>query len=188
MLRGYLANAERVRVRGAEFDGSARITAASVVLRGDSRTSDGTYVSFPDAPPPLEDTGGPQVKDISGSVLPGISAGRVARRRVRAPGRACSVAPASSSAAVDASYRSSFSSSATASRYLIVDGYGLLNPRVGFRWADGWSVSRVVAQPAGRELLRAALGGARRLGLYVGLPGDPRTVGVTLRMAIRSRP
>jgi hypothetical protein len=26
-----------------------------------------------DAPPPLEDTGGPQVKDISGSVLPGIS-------------------------------------------------------------------------------------------------------------------
>ena len=29
--------------------------------------------SFPDAPPPLEETGGPQFKDISGSVLPGIS-------------------------------------------------------------------------------------------------------------------
>ena len=35
--------------------------------------TDGRYLSFPDAPPPLEDTGGPQVKDISGSVLPGLS-------------------------------------------------------------------------------------------------------------------
>ena len=35
--------------------------------------TDGTYVSFADAPPPLEETGGPQVKDISGSLLPGIS-------------------------------------------------------------------------------------------------------------------
>jgi iron complex outermembrane receptor protein len=34
------------------------------------------------------------------------------------------------------------------------------------------------------ELLAAAPGGS---GLYVGLPGDPRTVGVTLRMAFRSR-
>ena len=40
---------------------------------GAAAYTDGIYVSFPDAPPPLEDTGGPQVKDISGSVLPGIS-------------------------------------------------------------------------------------------------------------------
>jgi iron complex outermembrane receptor protein len=34
------------------------------------------------------------------------------------------------------------------------------------------------------ELLSAAPGGS---GLFVGLPGDPRTVGVTLRMALRRR-
>ena len=72
VLRGYLANAEKVRVRGVEFDGSARVS-RSLSFYGAAAYTDGKYVSFPDAPPPLEDTGGPQVKDISGSVLPGIS-------------------------------------------------------------------------------------------------------------------
>ena len=43
------------------------------------------YVSFPDAPPPLEETGGPQVKDISGSVLPGISKWAFSIRRGNRP-------------------------------------------------------------------------------------------------------
>ena len=72
MLRGYLANAEKVRVRGVEFDTQARVT-SNFTLYGAAAYTDGRYVSFTDAPPPLEDTGGPQVKDISGSVLPGIS-------------------------------------------------------------------------------------------------------------------
>ena len=33
VIRGYLANAEKVRVRGAEFDGSARVNAQSLALR-----------------------------------------------------------------------------------------------------------------------------------------------------------
>src|SRR4029079_19045653 len=72
VLRGYLANAEKVRVRGAELDASARLRDAATVYTAIAYT-DGVYVSFPDAPPPLEETGGPQSKDISGSVLPGIS-------------------------------------------------------------------------------------------------------------------
>ena len=86
---------------------------------------------------------------------------------------------------VDASYRSSFSSSATASRYLIVDSYSLLNVRGGFRWADGWSISiwsRNLLDKNYLELLTAAPGNT---GLYVGQPGDGRTAGVTLRVAIR---
>jgi len=58
--------------------------------------------------------------------------------------------------AVDTSYRSDFSSSASASRYLVVDAYTLVNARAGFRWNDG-------PQPARCELLRAAHGGARQL-------------------------
>src|SRR6185436_12502696 len=72
VLRGYLANAEKVRVRGAEFDGNARVS-RHLSFYGALAYTDGIYVSFPDAPPPFEETGGPQVKDISGSDLPGIS-------------------------------------------------------------------------------------------------------------------
>jgi iron complex outermembrane receptor protein len=186
VLRGYLANADRVRVRGAEFDGSARVN-RKVSVYGSAAYTDGIYVSFPDAPPPLEETGGPQVKDISGSNLPGISKWALSLggeyvRPSKAFGRAGEIF-----GAIDASYRSAFSSSATVSRYLVIDGYGLLNARVGFRWADGWSLSlwsRNLLDKNYFELLSAAPGGS---GLYVGLPGDSRTVGVTLRMSVRSR-
>ncbi len=76
VLRGYLANAEKVRVRGLEFDASASVD-NHLSFYAAAAYTDGKYVSFPDAPPPLEETGGPQVKDISGSDLPGISRGAV---------------------------------------------------------------------------------------------------------------
>jgi iron complex outermembrane receptor protein len=87
--------------------------------------------------------------------------------------------------AFDASYRSSFSSSASASTYLIVDGYSLLNVRAGFRASNGWTVSvwsRNLLNRNYLDLLSAAPGNT---GLYVGQPGDQRTVGVTLRISIR---
>jgi iron complex outermembrane receptor protein len=187
VLRGYLANAEKVRVRGAEFDGSARI-GRNVSLYGSVAYTDGVYVAFPDAPPPLEETGGPQVKDISGSSLPGISKSAASlggeyARPVTAFGRT-----AQFFLGADASARSAFSSSATASKYLVIDAYSLVNARIGVRWSDRWSVSvwsRNLLDEDYFELLSAAPGGS---GLYVGLPGDPRTVGVTLRMALRPRP
>ena len=69
----------------------------------------------------------------------------------------------------------------------MVDGYPLLNARVGFRWADGWTVSvwsRNLLNKDYFELLTAAPGNT---GLYVGQPGDPRTFGVTLRMTFTSK-
>jgi iron complex outermembrane receptor protein len=185
VLRGYLANAEKVRVRGFEFDGSSRI-GNNFSIYAAAAWTDGKYVSFTDAPPPLEETGGPQVKDISGSVLPGISKGAVtfggeAFKRTSFFGR-----PGELFGAVDASYRSSFSSSPSASQYLMVDGYALLGARAGFRWTDGWSLSiwaRNLLNTDYYELLSAAPGNS---GLYVGLPGDQRTVGVTLRFAFKT--
>jgi iron complex outermembrane receptor protein len=184
VLRGYLANAEKVRVRGAEFDGTAKL-GARVSLHGAAAYTDGIYVSFPDAPPPLEDTGGPQVKDVSGSVLPGIS--RWAFTIGGEYDHPATLFGASGVffGAVDASYRSEFSSSPSASRYMLVDGYGLVNPRAGFRWGDGWSVfvwSRNVFDTEYFEFLTAAPGNT---GLIVGLPGDPRTVGVTVKLGLR---
>jgi iron complex outermembrane receptor protein len=184
VLRGYLANAERVRVRGFEIDSAARI-GSHVQLYGAAAYTDGRYVTFVDAPPPLEETGGPQVKDISGSVLPGIS-----RWAGSFGGEYATLAtlvgqPGQIFVAADTSYRSSFSSNASASRYLMVDAYSLVNARVGYRWRDGWAVtfwSRNLFNSNYYDLLTAAPGNT---GLYVGQPGDPRTFGVTLRVGFR---
>jgi iron complex outermembrane receptor protein len=185
VIRGYLANAEKVRVRGAEFDGSAQVR-GDLTLYGAVAYTDGKYVTFRDAPPALENTGGPQFEDISGTILPGISkwassVGAEYSRRDTPFGRV-----GRAFAGLDTSYRSLFSSSATYSRYLVVPGYGLVNARVGFRAARGWTVtlwSRNLLNKDYYELLTAAPGST---GLYVGQPGDPRTVGVTLRVALGS--
>ena len=63
--------------------------------------------------------------------------------------------------AVDTSYRSEFSSSPSASQYMVVGGYGLVNARVGFRWAQGWDVfvwSRNLFDREYYEFLTAAPG------------------------------
>ena len=186
VLRGYLANVRKVRVRGAEFDASARL-GRSVSFYGSGALTDGRYLSFPDAPPPLEETGGPSFKDVSGSMLPGISKwafsyggeydtpGSVIGRQGEFFG------------GLDGAYRSSFSSSASYSRYLVAPGYPLVNARLGFRAANGWTLSiwsRNLLNKDYYELLSAAPGNT---GLYVGQPGEPRTVGVTLRVALKSR-
>jgi iron complex outermembrane receptor protein len=186
VLRGYLANAEKVRVRGAELDANVRLHPDFSVHTAAAYT-DGRYLSFPDAPPPLEDTGGPQSKDISGSVLPGISKWALSIGGEYARPKALFGQAGQVFGAVDASYRSSFSSSASYSRYLVVDGYQLLNARIGFRARDGWTLffwSRNLLDKDYLELLTAAPGNT---GLYVGQPGDGRTAGVTLRVALKSK-
>lgn len=184
VLRGYLANAERVRVRGVEFDGGLALSRALSFYLSAAFT-DGQYIAFRDAPPPLEDTGGPPVKDVSGTQLPGISKSAISfggeyARDVELLSRAGQFF-----GAFDASYRSSFSSSASASRYLVVDDYSILNTRVGFRTPNGWTLSfwaRNLLNTEYLDLLSPAPGNS---GLYVGQPGDPRTFGLTLRVSLR---
>ena len=162
VLRGYLANAEKVRVRGAELDGSARVN-SNLSFYGAAAYTDGKYISFTDAPPPLEETGGPQSKDISGSPLPGISKWAFSlggeydhRGSVLRPGRR-----------VLRRARHQLSLLVLVERELLEatswsTGYSLFNARVGFRWAEGWTSLALVAQPAEQGLLRAAHGGARQ--------------------------
>jgi iron complex outermembrane receptor protein len=182
VLRGYLANAEKVRVRGIEFDGNFRVN-EDLNFYGAAAFNDGRYISFPDAPPPLEDTGGPQVKDISGSSLPGISKWALSFGGEYTIPTSLINRPGKFFISADGSYRSAFSSSPSASRYLVADGYPLLNSRIGFRWNDGWAISawsRNLLDKEYYEFLSAAPGNS---GLYVGQPGDQRTFGVTLQRA-----
>ena len=186
VLRGYLANARKVRVRGAEFDMSAR-AGRNLSFYGAGAYTDGRYISFPDAPPPLEDTGGPEFKDVSGSLLPGVSKWAFSYGGERSNPGSLFDRAGEYFVGIDAAYRSSFSSSASYSRYLVAPGYPLVNARIGFRAANGWTLSiwsRNLLNRDYYELLSAAPGNT---GLYVGQPGDARTAGVTLRIALKAR-
>lgn len=182
VLRGFLANAEQVRVRGVEVDGTANL-ADWISLYGAAAWTDGEYVSFPDAPCPLELTGAAQVCDVSGTRLPGISKWAAsAGGEVRQPlnfGDLGGVAYIG----VDASYRSNFSSSASESAFLNVDGYALLNLRAGWRADDDWELFFWARNVTGTEYFDFLSAQPGNSGLFVGQVGDPRTYGVTLKAA-----
>ncbi|MGE4054079.1 MAG: TonB-dependent receptor [Vicinamibacterales bacterium] len=182
-LRGYLANAEKVRVRGVELEGSAAVT-ERLSLQGTATYADGKNVVFTKAPAALEDTGGPQFIDISGSDLAGLSewAFSLGGDYHHPIGRGREIFTG-----FDTTYRSSFSSNPTPSNFLAIDGYALLNTRVGFRLANGWSVSvwaRNLLDKDYYEMLNPVGGNT---GLSVGFLGDPRTYGITVRTPIGSR-
>lgn len=187
--RGYLANAEKVTVRGLEVDGDIRLL-KNLTFNGALSYTDGKYVKFTNAPLPLEETGlkvdGNSVyfKDISGSQLPGISkwagtfGGEYSKegKFLNASGKYF--------IAVDSYARSSFSSSATPSQFLNIEGYTLLNARIGFRATEGISAyiwGRNILDKNYFEQLLVAGGNA---GQYAGVLGDPRTFGVTLKYVL----
>jgi len=181
--RGYLANAEEVRVRGVELDGNARF-GDNLSFYGALAYTDGIYVSFTNAPPPLEETGGATFKDISGGDLPGISrwAGSFGGEFAN-PGKLFNL-NGKYFLAFDTSFRSRFSSSASPSKYLMIDGYGLVNGRIGFQ-NHGFAIylwGRNLLNKNYFELLLPAGGNA---GHYAGMLGDPRTLGITLRYSFQ---
>jgi len=185
VARGYLANAEKVRVRGAEFDGNVNI-GSRFALRGSVAYTDAEYVSFTDAPPPLEGTGGPAFVDASGGILPGVSDwaasfGTEYRQQGNIFGK-----PGEFFTGLDIYYRDDFSSSPTPSQYLNVEGYSLLNLRVGFRSDNGgWSGflwSRNLLDEEYFEQLLAAPAG-NGAGHYGAVLGDARTYGATVRFS-----
>ncbi|MEQ1608053.1 MAG: TonB-dependent receptor [Hyphomonadaceae bacterium] len=180
-LRGYLANAEEVLVQGVEFDGSWRVN-DNFSLYSNLAYTDGKYQRFTQAPPALEDSGGAiGFVDASGTRLPGLSLWAASiGGEYKLPGE-FSKRQGEYFIGLDASYRSEFSSSATESDYLNIDGYSLVNARIGFRGDDGWDFfawGRNILDEEYFEMLNA---GGSSSGYYAGLLGDPRTYGVTLR-------
>ena len=184
--RGYIANAEEVNVKGFEVDANI-IANNHFSFYGALAYTDAKYVKFTNAPLPLEETGltenGVQkaFKDISGGGLPGISkwAGSLGGEFTTAAaflGKAGKFFIAS-----DVYYRSSFSSSPSPSAYLNIDGYALVNGRLGFKAVNGLSAfiwGRNLFDKNYYEQLLVAGGNA---GQYAGVLGDPRTYGITLR-------
>jgi iron complex outermembrane receptor protein len=189
--RGYLANAEKVNVKGLEVDGTYQL-GRFLTVNAAMAYLDGKYKKFTNAPLPLEETGHTELvngvatqvafKDASGGRLPGISKWNVSGgAEFSNPGRIATTEGRFFIAA-DASYRSQYSSNPTPSRVLNVEAYSLLNARLGFK-SDKFSLfawSRNLTNKNYYEQLQAAAGNS---GLYAGVLGDPRTYGVTLRYA-----
>lgn len=179
--RGYLANAEKVRVRGVELDGNISIQ-KFLKITGALAYTDAKYVKFTNAPVPLEEVGGAQAfKDVSGGVLPGVSKwswslGAEATQK----GKFLNL-EGSYFIGADVFHRSDFSSSSSPSKYLNIDGYTLLNARLGFKATNGISIfvwSRNLTNKDYYEQLLAAPGS---YGQYAGVVADPKTYGITLR-------
>ncbi|MFV5695962.1 TonB-dependent receptor [Flavobacterium sp. LB3P122] len=188
--RGYLANAEKVRVRGAELDASITVN-KHLSFTGAVSYTDGKHVTFKNAPLPMEETGlkdtnnnAIYAKDISGSVLPGISkwAGSLGGE-ISDSGKLFGNV-GKFFLALDTYYRSSFSSSASPSKYLVVDSYALLNGRIGFRASEGLSVYLWGRNLLNKDYFEQLLPAGGNAGQYAGVLGDQKTYGITLRYSL----
>ena len=198
VLRGYLANAEKVRVKGIEADAAFRPT-KQLNLYVNAAYTDARYVRFVDAPCPPELSGGsaasatnpaspagtaggvsPANCDISGQILPGISKwafsyGGEYNLPVNMFGTDGQLY-----AGVDGSYRSKFSSNPSRSIATDIDGYALTNFRLGYRKDGDWNVFGWLRNAFDTDYYELLATQSGSTGLVVGQPGDPRTYGVTL--------
>ena len=198
VLRGYLANAGKVRSQGIEADFSIRPSERFTAYVNGAYTY-AKYVKFVDAPCPPELSGGTTVAagqtasapgtagglspancDISGQRLPGVSKislsyGAEANVPVTLLAREGQVY-----LGVDGNYRSRFSSNPSPSDYTWIKSYAVTNFRLGFRGGNldlfGWV--RNAFDVNYFELLQTA---PSNVGLVAGQPGDPRTYGLTIK-------
>ncbi|WP_179504635.1 MULTISPECIES: TonB-dependent receptor [unclassified Sphingomonas] len=202
-LRGYLANAEKVRTQGVEVDFALRPSERFSVYSNAAYT-DAKYVRFKNAPCPPELSGGTQTVDangnlvgtpapagtpgisplscdISGQVLPGVSKwsfsyGGEVNLPVQAFGGEGQVY-----LGVDGNYRSRFSSNPTPSAYTWVEGYALTNFRLGVRRDARFDIYGWVRNAFDTHYFDQLAVASGNTGLIVGQVGDPRTYGLTVR-------
>lgn len=182
--RGYLANADKVRVKGVELDASF-ILNKHFSFNAAATYTDGKYVKFTNAPLPLEETGSAvSFKDVSGTELPGVSkwAGSLGGEYTK--GAKFFGSLGKFFIALDGYARSEFSSSPSASKYLIVPSYAIFNGRLGFRVADGLSVHIWGRNLFNKDYFEQLLPAGGNAGHYAGVLGDQRTYGVTLRYSL----
>ncbi|MDZ3833024.1 MAG: TonB-dependent receptor [Sphingopyxis sp.] len=199
VLRGYLANAGKVRSQGIEADFSLR-PSERFHAYGNAAYTDAKYVRFVDAPCPPELSGGtiarpgqapsapgtaggisPANCDISGQRLPGVSRWAFSYgAEANLPGSLFG-RDGEFYLGYDGSYRSGFSSNASPSAYTSIDGYALSNIRAGFRADTGFEAFVWVRNAFDARYFEQLFVGPGNTGLITGLPGDPRTWGGTIK-------
>jgi iron complex outermembrane receptor protein len=84
----------------------------------------------------------------------------------------------------DSSWRSGFFGDPTLSEVSWIDGYNVTNASVALRTATGWELALFARNLFDSRYLTNLTIQAGNSGLVLGLPGDPRLVGVTARVRI----
>ncbi len=199
VLRGYLANAQKVRVRGIEADLALK-PSARFSLYANGAFTDHEYRRFTDAPCPPELSGGTTVSvgqsasapgtagglspancDISGQWLPGVSKWSASYgAEYNIPAKLLGK-DGSAYFGFDGNYRSKFSSNASRSAYTDIAGYSIANLRLGFRTETGWELFTWVRNAFDQNYYEQLAVPSGNTGLIVGQPGDPRTWGATFK-------
>jgi iron complex outermembrane receptor protein len=176
-FRQYIANIEKARTRGFEAD--ARVEPVEGLnLSASGAYIDATYRSYKNAPCPPEAPNQPsRICDLSGKRLAGAS-------KYAASLAADYSHPISGGiegyGRVDYSYRSSYYSAVSNSRYSKVPGYGLTNLRLGVRAEGGrWDLSVWARNLFDKDYFQIL--SPADTGLVTSITGDPRTLGATIR-------
>jgi len=195
VLRGYLANAGKARVRGVEAEVSVRPTDQwNAYLNG--AFTDHEWVRFVDAPCPPELAGGgtgtpsgpaatpgansPANCNVSGQWMPGISKWAFSwgtEYNVPTPFFGLDGA---AYFGYDGNYRSRFSSNASRSIYTDVKEYVVHNLRVGYR-TEQFDIFAWARNALNEDYFESLAVTPGNTGLITGQLGDPRTFGLTLR-------
>ncbi len=178
-FRNYITNIPLARSRGVEGDAVWAVT-SRVSLNLSGAYTDAYYVSYPKGPTPVETSNISPSTDLSGKPLAGVpkwaftggvDASQPLGGRTELYGHA------------DYSWRSSFYTAVSDSRYSLVPSYGIGNARVGVRLDDGrydlsvWA-KNIFDKDYFQTLSIAATG------LITANLGDPRTFGATFRVRI----
>ena len=180
-LRGYLANIDKVRVRGVELD-STFVFDEHFSGHVSSSYTDGKYVSYKNGPCPLEQIGtATTVCDLSGRPLSALSpwvfsvGGEYARL--------VSLAGVDGQAFLHAelSSHSKTFGDPSDSRYTVIDGYSVINASLGLREAQHWEAFVWARNLFDQNYMQNYTIQAGNSGLILGTPNDPRMFGVTLR-------
>ena len=181
-LRGYLSNIPKVRVRGFEADGVASLFEGNQ-LRGSLAYAEGVYADYPQGPCPLERQGPATAAcDLTGRRLAGLPRWSVTlgfEQVVPLNGRGLELVLYG-----DSSWRSGFHGDPTLSEVTWIDGHKLTNASVAIRTARGWELALFARNLFDSRYLTNLTIQAGNSGLILGLPGDPRLVGVTARVRL----
>ncbi|MEC3950118.1 TonB-dependent receptor [Sphingobium sp. HWE2-09] len=201
-VRGYLANAEKVRSQGIEADfkivASDRFTAYA-----NGAYTDAQYKKFTNAPCPPELSGGtlqpanqaadysqpgvpgalsPRQCDISGQDLPGVSKWAFSYGAEYNIPVTLLAKEGQVYVGVDGNYRSHWNSNASPSIYTEVKGYALTNFRAGFR-GEGFDVFGWVRNAFDVNYIENLQVAPGNTGLIAGQVGDPQTWGGTIKFS-----
>ncbi|MET0360138.1 MAG: TonB-dependent receptor [Sphingobium sp.] len=201
-VRGYLANAEKVRSQGIEADFKIR-TSDRFTAYANAAYTDAQYKKFTNAPCPPELAGGtlqpigatpdysqpgvpgalsPRQCDISGFDLPGVSKWAFSYgAEVNTPLNLLDK-DGQVYFGIDGNYRSHWNSNASPSVYTDVKGYALTNFRAGFR-GDGFDIFGWVRNAFDVDYIETLQVAPGNVGLIAGQPGDAQTWGGTIKFS-----